>query len=43
VKRATGILICIKQFQRHEGHAGSSRRCSAIPPIVLARADEVIE
>jgi len=33
-------LICIKQFQRHEGHAGSSRRCSAIPPTVLALADE---
>jgi hypothetical protein len=37
------MLICIKQFQRHEGHAGSSRRCSAIPPTVLARADEVME
>jgi hypothetical protein len=43
VKRAPGILICIEQFQRQEGHAGSSRRCSAIPPTVLALADEVIE
>jgi hypothetical protein len=36
-------LICIKQLQRHEGMAGSSLRCSAIPPTLLARADEVIE